>query len=217
MSASYDVTGIVLSSMPAGEYDRRIEILTIERGRISGFARGARKPGSPIMAAASPFVFGTFRIREGRSAYQILEAKVDNYFERLRSDMTAACYASYFMEILQYVTRENNDAAPLLLLAYQSLRALESDVFDNRLVRAVFEIKTVMLEGEYPGPGRDAAYSDSTLYALDYLYRTPPARVYTFGVKPQVLDELESYAKWLCAKTWNHRFRSLEILEVLAE
>ena len=208
MSASYDVTGIVLSSMPAGEYDRRIEILTIERGRISGFARGARKPGSPIMAAASPFVFGTFRIREGRSAYQILEAKVDNYFERLRS---------YFMEILQYVTRENNDAATLLLLAYQSLRALESDVFDNRLVRAVFEIKTVMLEGEYPGPGRDAAYSDSTLYALDYLYRTPPARVYTFGVKPQVLDELESYAKWLCAKTWNHRFRSLEILEVLAE
>ena len=142
---------------------------------------------------------------------------MDNYFEKLRSDMTAACYASYFMEILQYVTRENNDAAPLLLLAYQSLRALESDVFDNRLVRAVFEIKTVMLEGEYPGPGRDTAYSDSTLYALDYLYRTPPARVYTFGVKPQVLDELESYAKWLCAKTWNHRFRSLEILEVLAE
>ena len=215
MSASYDVTGIVLSSVPAGEYDRRIEILTIERGRISGFARGARKPGSPIMAAASPFVFGTFRIREGRSAYQILEAKVDNYFEKLRSDMTAACYASYFMEILQYVTRENNDAAPLLLLAYQSLRALESDVFDNRLVRAVFEIKTVMLEGEYPGPRRGAQYLDATLYTLDFLFKTPPARVYTFGVKPEVLQELESYAKWLCGRAWDHKFRSLQILEVL--
>ena len=215
MSASYDVTGIVLSSMPAGEYDRRIEILTIERGRISGFARGARKPGSPIMAAASPFVFGTFRIREGRSAYQILEAKVDNYFEKLRSDMTAACYASYFMEILQYVTRENNDAAPLLLLAYQSLRALESDVFDNRLVRAVFEIKTVMLEGEYPGPRRGAQYLDATLYTLDFLFKTPPARIYTFGVKPEVLQELESYAKWLCGRAWDHKFRSLQILEVL--
>ena len=197
MSASYDVTGIVLSSMPAGEYDRRIEILTIERGRISGFARGARKPGSPIMAAASPFVFGTFRIREGRSAYQILEAKVDNYFEKLRSDMTAACYASYFMEILQYVTRENNDAAPLLLLAYQSLRALESDAFDNRLVRAVFEIKTVMLEGEYPGPRRGEHYLDATLYALDFLFRTPPAKIFTFGVKQEVLEELEAYARWL--------------------
>ena len=52
MSSNYEVTGMVLSSVPAGEYDRRIEILTRERGRISGFATGARRPGSPVMAAA---------------------------------------------------------------------------------------------------------------------------------------------------------------------
>ena len=39
-----------------------------------------------MMAAASPFVFGTFKISEGRSAYQIIGAKVDNYFEKLRAD-----------------------------------------------------------------------------------------------------------------------------------
>ena len=215
MSSEIRVTGIVLKSVPAGEYDRRIEILTRERGRISGFARGARKPGSPMMAASSPFVSGTFMIREGRSAYQIIDAKVDNFFEKLRSDITAACYGSYFMEILQYVTRENNDASALLLLAYQSLRALESDRFDNRLVRAVFEIKTVMLEGEYPGPRRGIEYLDATLYTLDFLMRTPPAKVYTFSVKPEVLGQLEAYAGWLCAKTWDHRFQSLEILEAL--
>ena len=135
--------------------------------------------------------------------------------EKLRSDITAACFGSYFMEILQYVTRENNDETALLMLAYQSLRALESESFDNRLVRAVFEIKTVMLEGEYPGPRRGVQYSDSALYALDYLFRTSPAKIYTFGVKPEVLEELEKYAKWLCARTWDHRFKSLEILEVL--
>ena len=215
MSGNYEVTGMVLKSVPAGEYDRRVEILTRERGRISGFMRGARRPGSPVMAAASPFVFGTFKIHEGRSAYQILEAKVDNYFEKLRSDMIAACYGSYFCEILQFVTRENNDASNLLYLAYQSLRALESDSFDNRLVRAIFEIKTVMLEGEYPGPRRGIEYLDATLYTLDFLMRTPPAKVYTFSVKPEVLGQLEAYAGWLCAKTWDHRFQSLEILEAL--
>ena len=215
MSGNYEVTGMVLKSVPAGEYDRRVEILTRERGRISGFMRGARRPGSPVMAAASPFVFGTFKIHEGRSAYQILEAKVDNYFEKLRSDMIAACYGSYFCEILQFVTRENNDASNLLYLAYQSLRALESDSFDNRLVRAIFEIKTVMLEGEYPGPMRGIEYLDATLYTLDFLMRTPPAKVYTFSVKPEVLGQLEAYAGWLCAKTWDHRFQSLEILEAL--
>ena len=80
MSSNYEVTGMVLSSVPAGEYDRRIEILTRERGRISGFATGARRPGSPVMAAAQPFVFGTFVISEGRSAYKIRDARVENFF-----------------------------------------------------------------------------------------------------------------------------------------
>lgn len=216
MNADIEVTGLVLTSVPAGEYDRRVEILTKERGRISGFARGARRPGSPVMAAASPFVFGTFKIRQGKSAYQIFEAKVDNYFEKLRSDITAACYGSYFMEVLQYITRENNDETALLMLAYQSLRALESEAFDNRLVRAVFEIKAVMLEGEYPGPRRGEKYLDASLYALDFLYRTPPAKVYSFSVKPEVLVELETYANWLRGRTWDHKFSSLEILQVLA-
>jgi len=216
MNADIEVTGLVLTSVPAGEYDRRVEILTRERGRISGFARGARRPGSAVMAAASPFVFGTFKIRQGKSAYQIFEAKVDNYFEKLRSDITSACYGSYFMEVLQYITRENNDETALLMLAYQSLRALESEAFDNRLVKAVFEIKAVMLEGEYPGPRRGEKYLDASLYALDFLYRTPPAKVYTFSVKPEVLEELETYANWLRRRTWDHEFSSLEILQVLA-
>ena len=216
MSSNYEVTGMVLSSVPAGEYDRRVEILTRERGRISGFATGARRPGSPVMAAAQPFVFGTFVIAEGRSAYKIREARVDNFFAGLRKDVSGSLYGTYFMEVLQYVTRENNDETALLMLAYQTLRALESDAFDNRLVRAVFEIKTIMIEGEYPGPRRGSQYLDATLYTLDFLFRTAPARVYTFSVKPQVLEELRSYAKWLCGRTWDHRFQSLEILELLA-
>ena len=215
MSSNYEVTGMVLSSVPAGEYDRRVEILTRERGRISGFATGARRPGSPVMAAAQPFVFGTFMIAEGRSAYKIREARVDNFFAGLRKDVSGSLYGTYFMEVLQYVTRENNDETALLMLAYQTLRALESDAFDNRLVRAVFEIKTIMIEGEYPGPRRDTKYLDATLYTLDFLFRTAPARVYTFSVKPEVLEELRSYAKWLCGRTWDHRFQSLEILELL--
>lgn len=216
MSSNYEVTGMVLSSVPAGEYDRRVEILTRERGRISGFATGARRPGSPVMAAAQPFVFGTFVISEGRTANKIREARVDNFFAGLRKDVSGSLYGTYFMEVLQYVTRENNDETALLMLAYQTLRALESDAFDNRLVRAVFEIKTIMIEGEYPGPRRGSQYLDATLYTLDFLFRTAPSRVYTFSVKPEVLEELGSYARWLCNKTWDHRFQSLEILELLA-
>ena len=60
------VRGMVLSSMPIGEYDRRLEILTDSLGRISAFARGARKPSSALVSASRVFAFGEFDLYEGR-------------------------------------------------------------------------------------------------------------------------------------------------------
>ena len=99
------VTGLVLSSRPAGEYDRRIVLLTPELGRISCFANGARRLNSPL-ASVDSFCFGTFSLREGRSAYAIQEARITARFTEIRQDIEAVCYGSYFLEVMDYVTRE---------------------------------------------------------------------------------------------------------------
>ena len=210
-----DLTALVLASTPAGEYDRRVVLLTRERGKIACFARGARRPGSPLMAVSLPFCFGTYRIRPGRNSNVLVEAKLQTFFEKLRNDMEATCYASYFAEFLQYVTRENNDESALLLLAYQSFRALESNRIPQRLVRAVFEIRATAIEGEFLPPSQEHGFSASALQAVEHIVSSPIRTLYTFAVKDSVLVELEHIAEVSVKRSLNHHFESLDILKAL--
>ena len=142
--------GIVLSSMPIGEYDRRLSVLTKERGRISAFAKGAQRPKSSLVAAAQPFVTGAFTVVEGRNSYTMIRAEVNNYFTELRSDLDKTCYGLYFCELAEFATEEYIDESETLQLLYAALRALAKGEPEPKLVRAVYEIKITYTRGEGP-------------------------------------------------------------------
>ena len=206
------LTGMVLKTVPIGEYDRRVVILTKERGKISAFAKGARRPNSRLSAAASPFSFGEFRIYEGRSSYNISEADISNYFEGLREDYEGACYGMYFLEVMDYYTRENNDEVQMLKLLYQSLRALQLPRLPDELVRYIFELKALILNGEYPGLPEGRQYLDSTVYAVNYIAGSTVEKLYTFTVTEEVLAELKEIAGGFRKRFVDREFKSLEVL-----
>lgn len=206
------VTGIILKAEPFGEYDRRVVILTRERGKIAAFAKGARKQGSRLLASTNPFCFGEFRLYEGRTAYSISEVSVGNYFEKFREDFEGACYGMYFLEVMDYYTRENNDEKNMLKLLYQSLRALCHENIDNRLVRYIFEIKALALNGEYPGLPTDIHYQESTVYTVSFIVNTSVEKLYTFIVTDSVLEELGEITDIFRKRFLDRKFKSLEIL-----
>lgn len=207
------VTGIIIKSEPIGEYDKRVVILTKERGKISAFAKFSRKPGNKLMAPTNPFSFGQFKLYMGRNSYTMSEADISNYFEQLRQDFVGAYYGMYFLEICDYYARENNDEAELLKLLYQSMRALTSPHFSRKLVRYIFELKSIMINGEFPGVTKQDGLGESALYTVDYIMRTPVEKLYSFNVSEEVLCELQCFNRRLCSQILDKDFKSLEILE----
>lgn len=245
MGQNLVLTGMVMSVMPIGEYDKRITLLTKERGKITAFARGARRPNSQLLAATNPFSFGEFEVYMGRSTYNIVKADISNYFRELATDVEAAYYGFYFLELADYYAVENGDERELLKLLYQSLRALESDAYLNRLVRCIYELKILTLNGEYPdvlscqkcgkkenlkyfshkssgaicddcGKSEDAIVLDeSTLYTMQYIITGRVEQLYTFRLSEHVLETLERILKIWVSSHIDKKFKSMKIIEEL--
>ena len=216
MSQGIDLTGMVLASSPSGEYDKRVVLLTKERGKITAFARGARRQNSTLLAAASPFSFGSFTLYEGRTAYTLVQADISNYYAKLKEDFEGAYYGFYFMEFADYYGQENLDASVMLNLLYASLRALENKNLPDELVRYVFEIRLMVINGEFPQDVIfDTSLLESTRFAIQYAVQAPLQKLYTFLVKDEVLTEIKRIQDRIREKYIDRKFKSLEILETM--
>lgn len=212
MKDTITATGIVLSTMPIGEYDKRLLLETRECGKISVFARGARRPNSPLIGAAVLFAFGEFELSEGRSAYNLRSARITEHFDWVANDMEALCYGSYFAELTDYFGRENIDGSEAIKLLFFALRALKNENLSRPLIRRVFEMKAMQLEGEYyEAPKTDLP--EPAVKAWRYVLETPQEQLFRFVLDPEAEAAFGRAVEQMKQSFIERQFRSLAVLE----
>lgn len=239
------VTGMVIKATDVGEFDKRLVILTKERGKIVAFARGARRPKSMLVSVTRIFTFGEFSLYEGREAYTLQKADIENYFNEISNDIEAMCYGSYFLEFADYFTREGINGTETLKLIYQSLRALQNNKIPNELIKYVYELKILCINGEYPdmfecvicrdeevstfsvlkggmlcekcsGKAGDVVHlSTSAIYTMQFIITSKIEKLYTFIVNDEVLNEIGFIMRRYINNYVDKEFKSLEILNTI--
>lgn len=236
------LTGLVLSSSDVGEFDKRLVILTKESGKVTAFAKGARRPNNPLIAACSPFCFGTFDAFEGRNSYHVSKANISNYFRDLVMDYDKVCLGSYFLEVANFLAVDGADERLRLALLYQSLRALESGKFSHRLLKNIYDLKTWVIDGEYPnvfscmkcGSKENLTafsvkhhgmlcdkcekleagikISTSTLYAMQFIVSSSIEKLYTFVLNEETEEELTRILDAYRLNYRSHKYKSEDFL-----
>lgn len=244
MAQEITVTGMVLSSGTIKDYDKRLVLLTRERGRISAFANGAKRPNNSLSGISEPFLFGEFTLNEGRSSYMLKSAKISRYFENLKKDLEKIYYASYFCEFASYLTRENVDESQILLLLYMTMSAVERGSVALPLIRCIYEIRVLASAGyamesyhclrcgskehltyfnsesggvlcEDCGKKESSLHlTESTLYTIQYILSTPLKKLYSFQVSGKVLAQLSRICTDFRKKYVDYTFKTLEFIDL---
>lgn len=209
-----ELTGMIIKSVPVLEHDRRLTILTLERGKVTVYARGARKQNSNLLGVSREFLYGKFQIFEGRSSLLLNSAKIINYFDALIKEMEQTLFGSYFLELTDYYTREYMPDVETLKLLYVALLAIQNPGIDNKLVRRVFELRIMAVNGDFEELS-GSHISSTVQYTWEYVIRTPVEKLFTFVLSEEVFEEFDKVVDYVFKKNIRITLKALDILTTI--
>lgn len=190
--------GLVLREAEYSEADKILTVLTRDNGKMTLRARGVRRKQSPLKTACQLLSYGEFTIFEYKSMATINEAEPIELFHELRNDLELLSLASYFAQVAEVVSQEDNPNPELLSLVLNSLYALGKLGRPQLLVKAAFELRVACIAGYTPDLGECAECGEENPDRFDLSagrlecagHRSPASDGIRMPVTPGVLQAM---------------------------
>jgi DNA repair protein RecO (recombination protein O) len=148
-SRLYRVSGVIIRQRSLGEADRVIVLFTEERGKLSGVARGVRRPRSKLAGSLQLFCHGRFLLAAGRTLDVITQVQLSDAFSQLSQDIRRLSHASYLCELVDVLTEEGAADEAIYELLVAALGALDQGGDPGTAAR-IFELKLLTRLGYGP-------------------------------------------------------------------
>lgn len=142
--------GLVLRVTSYNDTDALLTVLTRDQGKLTVKARGLRRKNSPLTAPCQLLAFSEFTLFEYRGMYTINEARSIELFQQLQRDLQKLSLATYFAQVAEILSQEDQSTPELLSLTLNSLYSLAKLHIPEQQVKAVFELRCACLAGYTP-------------------------------------------------------------------
>ena len=146
----YTLDGLVVRETAWGENDKRIVLLTANRGRIPVLAKGARSMRSKYVNTTGLFTYGNFEITERNGYAWLGGASIIESFWGIRDDIDRLALASYIVDIAGELTGEEEPAEDILRLTLNTLYAIAKSFKSREQIKATYEIRALAMSGYMP-------------------------------------------------------------------
>lgn len=145
----HDFHGVVIRTIDYGESDKVVVLFTLENGKMSVMAKGAKKVRSRHAAITQLFTHGKYRVYSSSSMGTLNSGEIIQSRYPLRNDLIKTAYASYLSELIDQMMLPHEASAALFQQFNGALDLIEQEK-DAQIVTNVFELKMLQVAGFDP-------------------------------------------------------------------
>lgn len=144
----YSDRAVVLRTIPLGEADRIVTLMTEAHGRVRAVAKGIRRTQSKFGSRLEPTTHVSLQLYLGKELDTITQAETITHFNEIRDDLQRFSRANVMMETVDQVSPEREPNPSLYRMLAGALGELDRE--NAPLVLAGFLLKLLSLEGFQP-------------------------------------------------------------------